>query len=72
MYWDNKGKDGRAQISGNSMVIRKGAPMNVFMHELGHNVGLRHRDSSTANLMHASGPSTAWEINRAERVAFER
>jgi hypothetical protein len=72
MYWDNKGKDGRAQISGNSMVIIKGAPMNVFMHELGHNVGLRHRDSSTANLMHASGPSTAWEINRAERVAFER
>ena len=72
MYWNSKWKDGRAQVLGNNIIITKNAPSNVLMHELGHNLGLDHRNSSTANLMHERGPSTAWEINRAERVAFER
>ena len=72
MYLDRKSKDGWSQIGGNKFIIVKDAPRNVLMHELGHNLGLHHRNSSAANLMHERGPSTAWEINRAERVAFER
>ena len=72
MYLDRKSTDGLSQIGGNKFIIIKDAPLNVLMHELGHNLGLHHRNSSTANLMHERGPSTAWEINRAERVAFER
>lgn len=72
MYWNGKWKDGRAQVLGNNIIITKNAPSNVLMHELGHNLGLDHRNSSTANLMHERCHSTAWEINRAERVAFER
>ena len=42
MYWDDEWKAGRGQVGGNNMVVIKDAPMIVFMHELGHNVGLRH------------------------------
>jgi len=71
MYWSGKWKDGRG-FPGKNIIIIKDAPSNVLIHELGHNLGLGHRNSFIGNLMHERGPSTAWEINRAERVAFER
>jgi hypothetical protein len=49
----------------------------AWMHEFGHSLGLEHRDDSGNNLMfnaEQKAPMTApgWEINRAERPAFER
>jgi hypothetical protein len=59
-----------------SAVARSGI---AWMHELGHNLGLIHRNGSPDNLMFdpssagapiSSGPGR--EINRSERPAFER
>ena len=72
MYWDNEWKDGFAEIPGKNIIIIRNAPFNVLMHELGHNLGLDHRNNSLGNLMHEKAPASSWEINRAERVAFER
>ena len=49
----------------------------AWMHEFGHSLGLEHRDDSVNNLMFSAeekAPMTApgWEINRADRPAFER
>jgi hypothetical protein len=50
----------------------------AWMHEFGHSLGLLHRDDSVNNLMfyaeEKKGPMYApgWEINRSERLAFER
>ena len=72
MYWEDIWKDGWGQVGGNNMLVIKDAPMRVFMHELGHNVGLLHRDPGQNLMSEKPLTPTSWKINRAERVAFER
>ena len=72
MFWDNISLDGFANIGGRNIIIKQSAPSNVWFHELGHNLGLEHRDNWVYNLMNANSPSNGWEVNRVERVAFER
>ena len=42
------------------------------MRELGHNVGLDHRDSLVKNIMNSVAYPTKWKVNRTERNAFEK
>ena len=72
MFWDNVSRDGFANIGGRNIIIKQAAPSNVWLHELGHNLGLEHRDNWVYNLMNANSPSNGWEVNRVERIAFER
>jgi hypothetical protein len=57
---------------GSNFVIEINASPLVWMHELGHNLGLRHRRESPKYLMYGGGIPTGQELNRTERSAFER
>lgn len=57
-------------LPGSNIVIDSKASPMVWVHELGHNLGLPHRNDYTNNLMFETNPGT--ELNRTERSAFER
>ncbi len=62
---------GYGQCPGSKIVIVANASPLVWMHELGHNLGLYHRNGSKNNLMY-EWKLSGRELNRHERDKFEQ
>lgn len=72
MKWGDVRPTGLAERPGRNIVVIESCYQTTWMHELGHNVGLGHRDSSANNLMNSVASPTKWKVNRTERNAFEK
>ena len=72
MKWGDVRPTGYAERPGRNIIVIESCFETTWMHELGHNVGLDHRDSSANNLMNSFASPTKWKVNRTERNAFEK
>jgi hypothetical protein len=72
MKWGDVRPTGLGDLPGKNIIVIESCFQTTWMHELGHNVGLDHRDSSANNLMNSFASPTKWKINRTERNAFEK
>ena len=72
MKWGDVRPTGLGDWPGKNIIVIESCFQTTWMHELGHNVGLDHRDSSANNLMNSVASPTKWKVNRTERNAFEK